>query len=138
MISAIRGYWNDLLFINYSECDNIFTVIRSRVYSWHIFIDNHHVSAASWLSLTGLWPRCLSHRSQSIDLLCKSMDWFLYDRDLRHERVNWFFLLHLMFRNRPFTGVPWQSCSEYSKEFAGKNLQRKHFRPKTLLELKLY
>ena len=20
-------------------------------------------------------------------LLCKSMDWFLYDRDLRHERV---------------------------------------------------
>ena len=24
----------------------------------------------------------------SIDLLCKSMDWFLYDRVLRHERVN--------------------------------------------------
>ena len=23
-----------------------------------------------------------------IDLLCKSMDWFLYDRDLHHERVN--------------------------------------------------
>ena len=23
----------------------------------------------------------------SIDLLCKSIDWFLYDRDLRHERV---------------------------------------------------
>ena len=22
---------------------------------------------------------------KSIDLLCKSMDWFLYDRDLRHE-----------------------------------------------------
>ena len=22
------------------------------------------------------------------ELLCKSMDWFLYDRDLRHERVN--------------------------------------------------
>ena len=22
-----------------------------------------------------------------IYLLCKSMDWFLYDRDLRHERV---------------------------------------------------
>ena len=21
-------------------------------------------------------------------ILCKSMDWFLYDRDLRHERVN--------------------------------------------------
>ena len=26
-------------------------------------------------------------RNQSIDLLSNSMDWFLYDRDLRHERV---------------------------------------------------
>ena len=23
-----------------------------------------------------------------MDLLCKSMDWFLYDRDLLHERIN--------------------------------------------------
>ena len=29
----------------------------------------------------------LSYRNQSIDLLRKSMDWFLYDNDLRHERV---------------------------------------------------
>ena len=29
----------------------------------------------------------LSYRNQSIDLLCKSMAWFLYDRNLRHERV---------------------------------------------------
>ena len=28
-----------------------------------------------------------SYRNQSIDLLCKSMDWFLYDNGLRHERV---------------------------------------------------
>ena len=28
----------------------------------------------------------LSFRKQSIDLLWKSVDWFLYDRDLRHER----------------------------------------------------
>ena len=27
----------------------------------------------------------LSYRNQSIDLLCKSMDWFLYDRGLRQE-----------------------------------------------------
>ena len=26
----------------------------------------------------------------SIDLLSKSIDWFLYDRDLRHERVSYF------------------------------------------------
>ena len=31
--------------------------------------------------------RSLSYRNQSIGLLCKSMDWFLYDMDLRHERV---------------------------------------------------
>ena len=28
------------------------------------------------------------YRNQSIDLLGKSMDWFLYDNGLRHERVN--------------------------------------------------
>ena len=31
--------------------------------------------------------RSLLYRSQSIDLLCKSIDWFLYDKDLRHEWV---------------------------------------------------
>ena len=31
--------------------------------------------------------RTLSYRNQSIDLLRKSMDWFLYDNGLRHERV---------------------------------------------------
>ena len=35
-----------------------------------------------------LWPRPLSYRNQSIDLLSKSIDWFLYDNGLRHERVN--------------------------------------------------
>ena len=30
----------------------------------------------------------VSYRNQSIDLLGKSMDWFLYDNGLRHERVN--------------------------------------------------
>ena len=30
----------------------------------------------------------ISYRNQSMDLKSKSVDWFLYDRDLRHERVN--------------------------------------------------
>ena len=30
----------------------------------------------------------LSYRSQSIDLLCKSVDWFLYDNGPRHEIIN--------------------------------------------------
>ena len=32
--------------------------------------------------------RPLLYRNQATDLLWKSMDWFLYDNDLRHERVN--------------------------------------------------
>ena len=39
------------------------------------------------ISLTLSWLRSLSYRNHSIDLLCKSLDWFLYDKDLRHERV---------------------------------------------------
>ena len=34
------------------------------------------------------WRRPLSNRNQSIDLLSKWMDWFLYDNGLRHEAVN--------------------------------------------------
>ena len=37
--------------------------------------------------LTLLWRNPLSYRNQSTDLLRKSMDCFLYDTDLRHERV---------------------------------------------------
>ena len=34
------------------------------------------------------WWMSLSYRNQSIDLQNKSMEWFLYDRDVPHERVN--------------------------------------------------
>ena len=37
--------------------------------------------------LTLLWQRSLSYRHRSINLQSKSMDWNLYDRDLRPERV---------------------------------------------------
>ena len=41
--------------------------------------------------LTLSWRRPISYRNQSIDLWSKSMDWFLYDISLRHERVKpWF------------------------------------------------
>ena len=39
-------------------------------------------------NLTLSWRRSLSYRNQSIDLLCKSVDWFLHDIGLHHERVN--------------------------------------------------
>ena len=31
--------------------------------------------------------RCQLYRNQSTDFESKSMDWFLYNRDLRHEKV---------------------------------------------------
>ena len=37
--------------------------------------------------LTLSWRRPLSYRNQSINLRSKSMNWFLYDNGLRHERV---------------------------------------------------
>ena len=39
------------------------------------------------MSLTISWRRPLSYRNQSIYLQSKSMDWFLYDNGLGHERV---------------------------------------------------
>ena len=32
----------------------------------------------------------LTYRNQSIDLLSKSVEWFLYDRDFLHERVKFY------------------------------------------------
>ena len=49
---------------------------------------NNHNPIRNWkFLLTLLWRRLLSCRNQSIDLLPKSMDWFLYDNGLRHERA---------------------------------------------------
>ena len=42
----------------------------------------------SFLILTLSWRRPIPYRNQSTDLRSKSMDWFLYDIGLRHERVN--------------------------------------------------
>ena len=38
--------------------------------------------------LTLSWQRPISCRNQSINLLCKSIDWFLHHNSLHHERVN--------------------------------------------------
>ena len=42
------------------------------------------------------WRRSLSYKNQSIDLLSKSLDWFLYNRDLRHEKVKGAMKLYFM------------------------------------------
>ena len=38
------------------------------------------------------WRKYISYRNQSINLSSKSMKWFLYDIDLRHERVDYAFV----------------------------------------------
>ena len=55
-----------------------------------------HIFYFTPLSLTVSWRRSLSYRKQFNDLLSKSMDWFLYDKGLCHERVKQNFtpLLH--------------------------------------------
>ena len=48
----------------------------------YILIKSKQVAKASCKLIFQLylsWRRPLSYRNQSIDLLCKSMDWFLYD-----------------------------------------------------------
>ena len=40
---------------------------------------------ASSRALTPSWWKFLSHRNQPYDLFCKSMDWFLCNKDLRYE-----------------------------------------------------
>ena len=46
---------------------------------------NHKILTRGVLTLS--WWGSLSYRNQSTDLWSKSIDWFLYDRGLRHERV---------------------------------------------------
>ena len=62
----------------------------SKVYYPRKFL--YHVTSAVKFSycffLTLSWRRSLSYRNQSFDSRSKSMDWFLYDNGLRHERVN--------------------------------------------------
>ena len=53
-------------------------------FSWKCSIG----SVGVWLTFS--WRKSLYYRSESIDLQSKSMDWFLYGRDLRHERVKGF------------------------------------------------
>ena len=52
------------------------------------FFKNKSIHSSYLAILTLSWRRPLSYRNQSIDLQSKSMDWFLYDNGLRHERVN--------------------------------------------------
>ena len=51
-----------------------------------LFVNSCESGIFFWF-LTLPWRRSLSYGNQSNDLQRKSMDWFLYERDFRHERV---------------------------------------------------
>ena len=57
--------------------------LRHKVSKWKVYFTK--ITSLVWLTLS--WWRQLSCRNQSIDLRSKSMDWFLYNNGLRHERV---------------------------------------------------
>ena len=70
--------------------------------------------------LTLSWRRPLPYRSQSIDLQSKSMDWFLYDNALCHERVKNMWIsdrwiiekreLNIMLKNQLLVSQGWIMC----------------------------
>ena len=52
----------------------------------------------------------LSYRNQSIDLLCKAMEWFLFDRDLRREKVKYDYWLEHNFVFPPALSLANSNC----------------------------
>ena len=78
--------------------------IKKQHYFVHFLCLFLKLSIAFCVSLTFSWRRPLSYRHQSIDLRTKSMDWFLYDNDLPHERVK-----HIMYFTT-FSNIKWHFC----------------------------
>ena len=56
-------------------------LLVTRPFTWEF------TESKSEVNLNSLMTEAVIIRNQSIDLLWKSMDWFLYDNGLRHERV---------------------------------------------------
>ena len=68
------------------------------------------------VTLTLSWQRSLSYRKQSTDLQSKSMDWFLHDRELHHERVkvivvisHYWKIIQIKWMVHPLTYIPFNS-----------------------------
>ena len=68
-------------------------------------------------TLTLSWRGPLSYRNQSTDLQSKSMDWFLYDNSLSHERVKAFYILYknVSIYERLYIDTPYMSRYEVKR-----------------------
>ena len=101
--NTLKENWLKVTYILQNSCIwRLFQTLMSLTivcFSWPCLKLNEHEHACAQsnkdlyrsshpkLFLTHSWRKSLSYRNQSIDLFCKSMDQFLYDTDLRHERV---------------------------------------------------
>ena len=57
---------------------------------------NQLLGYGGWRAILNFsWQRCLLYRKQFTDLQNKSMDWFLYYRNFRHERGNALLLAYI-------------------------------------------
>ena len=82
--------WNNLIFFDKKNMTSDLNMSSFPLFVFTLVIKliNFHSESSHWNTLTLSWRRPSSYRNQSIDLRSKSMDWFLYDNGLRHERVN--------------------------------------------------
>ena len=80
--SKITNLRSDFITYNFPRI-----AILQAILEWILLNVQHYLTKSLWISLTLSRRRFLSYRNKSIDLQSKSMDWFLYDRNLRHERV---------------------------------------------------
>ena len=80
-LKVIVKYWK-LVSIDFLMYGNIFFQFMANRWNTHIFPTHGFFLFVVVLS----WRKSLSYKNQSIDLLFKSMDWFLYNRDLCNER----------------------------------------------------
>ena len=105
--------WRKVLLIalRLQSLESNFCLTRSNEY---FFIWSNNNVPLTWylysLILIYLWGKSLSYRNQSSELLWKSMDWFLYHGDLRHEVVNEFISVKdydvSKFQKQSLGGVP--------------------------------
>ena len=94
--------------------------------------------------LTLLWRRPLSYKNQSMDLLCKSMDWFLYDNGPRHERAKgmWHVFAHYVRRDMNYQvslTLSWRRSVSYRNQSIDlRNQILRHERVKQLVSKSTY
>ena len=83
-VYKVQGWWQNLLYLKGK------IILLATIYSFISLEGEEIVTLWNIAILTLSWRRFPSYRNQSIDLQSKSVNWFLYDRELRHERVNQF------------------------------------------------